>query len=249
METINMKKISKAILSAALGLALVPTVKASSEYDLLLGFTQNGGNSTGNDLIIDIGPAGPFYAGQNGLTDGETWNLSSLLSSQNFNLSSVQWGVIGDASYSDGQNPQSLWVTTSGMTAHPVPSDATFNSIDLGINSIESTDFGGLSNPNQSTTIAAGNQNSWSQQTINGTFSSQFDNAYGNPNVTGETSDTLWQVNEGGSITDLGNFSLNSSGVLTFTAAPVPEPGTIGLLSMGGLLVLAWRHRFNSRKA
>lgn len=243
-----MKKISKAILLAALGLALVPTVKASSTFDLLLGFTQNGGNSGGSDLIIDLGPAGPYYFGQSGLSNGETWDLSSLLSSENFNLSSVQWGVIGDASYGDGQNPQTLWVTTSGMTAHAIPSDAFFNNVDTGITSIESSEFGGLGNAGQSATVSASNQNSWSQQTINGTLGLQFVNAYGNPNVTGETSDTLWQVNEGGSITDLGNFSLNSSGVLTFTTAPVPEPGTLGLISMGGLLVLAWRYRFNSRK-
>ena len=48
MEPDNMKKISKAILMAALGLACVPSVKASSGFDLVAGFTTGAGS---DDLI------------------------------------------------------------------------------------------------------------------------------------------------------------------------------------------------------
>ncbi len=246
-----MKKLSKTILLAALGLAFVPAVKASSGYDLVLGFTQNGGNTGGMDYMLDIGPV-IGYTGSTPLYNGEQWDLGTALSAENFNLSSVQWGVVGDAISSDGQSPQTLWVTAGTGTPPTIGNDSRFGSIDTAINGIEQGDFGGgapgyQSFQGQSTTVLASTLNSWSQQTINGTLNSQFVNAYGNPNVTGLTSDTLWQVAEGGSPVDLGSFSLNNSGVLTFTA--VPEPGTVALCSLAGFLALVWRNRFSRGKA
>ena len=246
-----MKKMSRAILLATLGLAFVPVAKASSGFDLVLGFTQNGGNTGGMDYLLDIGPVIP-YSGATALYNGEQWNVSAALTGLNMNLTSVQWGVVGDAITSDGQSPQTLWVTTSGGTPPPIGNDSRFGSVDTSINAIEQGDFGGgapgyQSFQGQSAIVSAGYGNSWSQQTASGTLGTQFLNVYGNPNVTGETSDTLWQVAEGGSAIDLGTLSLNSSGIVTFTA--VPEPGTLGLLSVAGLLALAWRNRFNSGKA
>jgi hypothetical protein len=241
-----MKKLSKAVLMAALGLALVPTVKASSGYDLIAGFTTG----SGSDFLIDLGPSVGFgYPGGTPLFDGETWNLSSDISS----LSTIQWGVIGDAIGSDGQSPQTLWVTTPGVPATPLPnSDSRFAQVDNPISTIEENDFGGgtpnyVSNQGQMTTVAVGNQNSWDQQTIAGTLSTQFINSYGNPNVTGETSDTLWQVPEGGTPTEVGSFTLDSTGTLTFTA--VPEPGTVGLFALGTLSLFVWRNRLSRKNA
>lgn len=253
-ETINMKKISKAILLAALGLALVPTVKASTGYDLLVGFSQQGANSTGNDYILDLGSF-VNYPGASLITSGETWNLGAALSAQGFNLNSVQWGVIGDANAADGASPEVTYTTTAIMAPNTINGDSSFQSVQTSINAVL-TDFGAdgqttFTVPGQAATPGASGPNSWNEQTINGTMALQFVNAYGNPNVTGETSDVLWQVNDDGSApTDLGSFSLSSNGTLTFsTVAPVPEPGTLGLLSVGGLLVLAWRYRFNKGRA
>jgi hypothetical protein len=68
-------------------------------------------------------------------------------------------------------------------------------------------------------------------------------NTYGNPNVTGETSDyfyTLVGYNTAPQLT--GNFSLDGSGTLTFN--PVPEPSAIGLLTGAGLLMVVLRNKF-----
>ena len=236
---------------AALGLAFVPAVKASSGYDLVVGFTQSGGNTGGLDYMLDIGPV-VGYPGSTPLFNGEQWNLGGALAAENFNLNSVQWGVIGDAISADGANPQTLWVTSSGGTPPTLSNDSRFSSVDTSINGIQQGDFGGgapgyVSFQGQSTTVAASSQNSWASQTISGTLATQFVNSYGNPNVTGLTSDTLWQVAEGGAPIDFGTFSLNGNGVLTFTA--VPEPGTVALCSLAGVLALTWRNRFNRSKA
>jgi hypothetical protein len=251
MERKNMKTISKAILVAALGLAVVPAVKASTGYDLLMGFTQQGANSTGNDFIFDIGPY-VGYPGATALYNGEQWNLGADLSAQGFNLSDVQWGVIGDANSGDGANPETMWVTSAGLAPKTINGDSAFQQTQVPVNAIM-TDFGAdgqttFTTPGQSATPSATTQNSWNEQTISGTLATQFVNSYGNPNVTGETSDVLWQVSDDNSAPiDLGTLSLSNQGVLTFTA--VPEPGTLGLISMGGLLVLGWRYRFNRSKA
>lgn len=247
-----MKQISRTILLAALGLALVPTVKASTGYDLLVGFTQQGANSSGTDYLLDLGSF-VNYPGASLITSGETWNLGTALAAQGFSLTSVQWGVIGDANASDGASPEVTYFTTSGMAPLNINGQTAYTAVQSSVNSIL-TDFGAdgqttFTAPGQTATPGASGQNSWNEQTVNGTLGSQLKNTYGSPNVTGETSDVLWQVNDNNTAPiDLGSFTLDSSGTLTFTAAPVPEPGTLGLLSLGGLLVLAWRYRFNSRK-
>jgi hypothetical protein len=254
MERDNiMKKLSKAILMAALGIALVPTAKASTGYDLILGVTQQGANSSGQDYLLDLGSY--FNYGSGSIAPSDSWNLDAALTAQGFNLNTIQWGVIGDANSADTGSAQEItYVTTPGLAPGSLNGDAAFQQVQTPINAIL-TDFGvdgqtTFTDPGQSTTVAASGANSWNTETIAGTLGTDFHNASVNPNVTGASSDTLWQVLDDNSApTDLGSFSFNSTtGVLTFTAAPVPEPGTLGLVGIGGLLVAAWRSRL-SRKA
>jgi hypothetical protein len=256
-ERNNMKKTSKAILMAALGLALVPSVKASSGFDLVAGFTTG----TGSDNLLDVGPvSSSAYQGATGLYNGETWDLTTDFGSSFTGslAAGTAWGVIGDAGYNDGASTQTLWATTPGNVPPPITSDTSFAQADGGISAIESQDFGGgaigyESNSGQTTTVAAGSENSWNQQTLSGSLASQFINSYNNPNVSGDTSDTLWQVAEGSAPVDLGNFSLSTAGngdaILTFNVAPVPEPGTWALFSACGLLGLFLRHRIQGKQA
>ena len=249
----NMNTICKAALLAAVGLTSITTVKASSAYDVILGITQQGANAGGNDFMLDLGPAITSYT--TGFVNGQTWDLNSYagFTAQGFDLSSVYWGVIGDASTpDDGANPENTWTTTAGNTPGNINGSSAFGSIETSINSIVASEFGGSGNLTygaNATMSAAGDQNSWNEQTQNPTLVNQFGNAYLNPNVTGETSDTLWQVNDDNSTpTVLGTFTLSSAGILTFNATP--EPSTFGLVAVaGGLAALAWFNRQRRQQA
>ena len=217
-----MNKMSKIAILAAFGLAGITTVKATS-YDLLVGFTKQ----SGSELIYDLGPV-------SGLNNGKTWNLNSLLSG--FTLSSVKWGIIGNANNADGFNPQATWMTTSGTSIipHKINGGGGFDALDTSISSIEITYFGGneSSTAGSSATPLATDANSWNTQTISGTLPSNFINADGNvnPNVTGLTSDTLWQIlDDNSSPTQLGSFTLGSNGVLTYNTASTTTAPTITL--------------------
>ena len=239
-----MKTIYKAVVFSVFGLAGVIPSKATS-YDLLIGLSTQ----SGTDLIYDLGTA-------SSLSNGETWNLGSLLTGAGLagSLSTINWGVIGNANNADGFNPQATWVTTASLSAPPtINGGDAFNAIDTSIISIESANFGGNENSvaGNSATPSANSANSWNTQTISGTLPNNFVNAYRNPNVIGLTSDYLWQVNDNNSTpTDLGSFSLNGSGVVTFNVAPVPEPSSLAIVAAGGgFLMLSLRNKFRSKKS
>jgi len=232
--TKNMKNTYKAVLAAAaaLGLASAMSLKASSGYDLIAGFTTG----SGSDVMLDIGPV-TAYPGATGLSNGETWNLgaTNAFTSESFNFSGSSWGIIGDAdSANDGASPQTLWVTTSGSTPPSLLNNNQFGQADTGISEIEDNVFGNNSQGNyessqgQIVTVAFGNANSWNTETLSGTLDNDFINAYANPNASGAATATLWQVPTGGTPTALGKFTLNSSGLLTFStnlvsSAPAPQ--------------------------
>src|ERR1700722_12220172 len=98
-----MKNKYTAIVAAILCASGTMTLKASSGFDLILGFTQLGGNSSGNDYLLDIGPSIGFgYPGGSPIASGQTWNVNAALAGQGINLAKMQWGVVGDALVSDG---------------------------------------------------------------------------------------------------------------------------------------------------
>src|SRR5271170_4881090 len=107
-----MKKIFKsALLASSLGLAGITTAQAVSyNGDLLVGFTEG----SGNDAVLDLGAASSLY-------DGETWDLTSLLTG--YNLSTIQWGVIGSTS---GTSPREAWSTYDG---NALPNNGAWNNL------------------------------------------------------------------------------------------------------------------------
>jgi hypothetical protein len=223
-----MKRITKTALLAAIALAVAtPAQAATYTGDLLIGFTSQ----SGSDFIFDLGQA-------SSLTDGQTFNLSSALSS--FNLNTVNWGIIGDKNVS---GVRTAWTTTSGTTPNTVPNTTTWGSLDTATKSIyQNFPVGGAGD---SFTILATDDNSWNQQTINGSLTTQYHNAYENPNLVGLGSESFYSLVANGSAPTLaGNFTLDSGGIVTFTATAVPEPGTYGLLAGAGLLVLSFRRQF-----
>lgn len=209
-----MKTAVRAVLSAAALAAALSTEAATYTGDLLIGFTSQ----SGNDFIYDLGQA-------SALTSGETFNLSSGLAG--FNLSTVHWGIIGDKNVG---GIRTAWTTTGGLAPNSIPSTAAWGTLDTATKSIyQNFPVGGAGD---SFSISASDDNSWNQQTILGSLTTQYHNAYEDPNTIGVGSENFYSLIANGSAPSLaGSFSLSANGSLTFTA--VPEPSTCVLAGFG----------------
>lgn len=217
-----MKKQVHAVLLAAALTAAASTQAATYSGDLLLGFTSQ----SGNDFIYDLGQASALFS-------GESFNLSGPLAG--FNLSTVQWGIIGDKNIG---GVRTAWTTTSGLAPNTIPSSTAWATIDTGTKSIYQNFPLGGSGDNFS--LVATDDNSWNQQTINGALTTQYHNSYENPNITGIGSASLFSLIANGSApSQVGNFSLSANGTLTFTA--VPEPSACMLAGIGLLGFSFWK--------
>ena len=220
-----MRKSLKAALLAVLGLASVTATMAGVSYngDLMVGFTIG----SGYDLVYDIGS-------QSSITNGQTWNLSSALTGAGLNssLSTVQWGVVGSGTL--GNHNVHVW-TTSASGAGPVDS-GTFNNIRPAVASLMANDF---------TTAGLGNYGitnygltfSWYSETAqtvaNGLSGTAFAAIDLNPNRTGLGAIAFYDQNTGiVTVQQLGNFTLNSSGVLTYNTLSVSASTNAYLTSL-----------------
>jgi hypothetical protein len=217
-----MKKQIRAVLLAAAALAAASTQAATYTGDLLIGFTSQ----SGNDFIYDLGQA-------SALTSGETFNLGGALAG--FNLSTVHWGVIGDKNVG---GIRTAWTTTGGAAPSSLGSTAAWGTLDTATKSIYQN-FG-VGGAGDTVSISASDDNSWNQQTINGSLTTQYHNVYGDPNIVGLGSDNLYSLVANGSASSLlGNFSLSANGTVTFTA--VPEPSAYVLAGLALLGLTFWR--------
>jgi hypothetical protein len=227
-----MKKHIRAVLLAAALAAAASTQAATYNSDLILGFTSQ----SGNDFVYDLGAA-------SSLTSGETWTLTSQLAG--YTLGSVNWGVVGTATIGTART---AWVTVgTGLTPNTVPNTSAWGKINTADSAIFSSfTTAGAGN---SATPSSADANGWNQQTINGSLATQYHNVYEIPNVTGTTSADFYSVIGNGSApSQVGTFSLDSTGTVTFTAfTPVPEPATYGVLAGLGLLALSLRRQMTSK--
>jgi hypothetical protein len=228
-----MKKITKMAMVAAAGLAVGSSANAAWDGDLILGFTTQ----SGNDVVYDLGAADPST-----LTSGEQWNITSAFTAAGINSSSwstIKWGVVGDDS--SFNSPAGSTYSTFAGTAKTVPNLTTFNRIVAADSSIGGNLTGGsvtFITPSSTT------QNSWNQQTIVGALSTQYHNAYENPNVTGFTTVNFYSALDNGSAAQtLGTFTFDNTGTVTFQASAVPEPATYGMLAGLGVLALSLRRK------
>ena len=218
----------KAALLAALGLAGAVTAQAATYTgDLLIGFTTQ----SGNDTVVDLGATSSLF-------DGETWDLSSLLGS--YNLGTINWGVLGDK---NSAGVRTAWSTDLNG---PLANASAWGQLDTATKSIYSN-FG-TAGAGQSLVIAATDDNSWNQQTINGALPTQYHNVWGNPNSIGLGSETLYSmVANGSDPVALGSFALGSNGSVLFTATSVPEPGSYCILGGAGLLLVSLRNQLRRK--
>jgi len=235
----------KAALLAALGLAGVSVAQAQTytSGDLLVGFTTG----SGTDLIYDLGSA-------SSLTSGETFSgLSTLLAADFSSESSLTWGVIGNGPNSGAAGTRTFWTTTAvGVTPGTVQGNSKFGALNSDMGAL-AENFSGATAAGDSATVASTVSTSWNEITTpNATLGTSYINEYENPNVTGETSDTLSvgvDSTAGITPTALGSFTLGPDDTFTFTSVAVPEPGAFGLMAATGLLVVSLRNQFRRNRA
>ena len=91
-----MKKFLRFLATFASAAMVTSLQAASYNSDLVIGFTD----LIHNDKVYDLGSAAS-------ITNGQQWNLSTLLTG--YNLNNVSWGVVGTATI--GTN-RTAWVTT-----------------------------------------------------------------------------------------------------------------------------------------
>jgi hypothetical protein len=256
---------------AAAGLALAPgnvraNVPVSSSFgDLILGFEANG---SPNDLEVNLGSytqfttaTAPFTVsfGTNPSTSAAVTNLNSDLgifgaSGAWVSNTSLLWGVVGVQSTLPTTNGYDIFLSqdpNSGITLNNQAATTT-RSWATDIKAVDSASgLGAYANDGYSTEAAAistGAANSWTSFASFGTGS--FATGHQVEQVDGDSalgSLNLYEVQDNGATstpaTDVGSFTLNSSGQLTFTPASVPEPSTWASIISGALFLAFFRRR------
>ena len=214
-----------AALRLLIGSAEVHATILYSPGDLLIGFTT----AAGTDEIYDLGK-------ELSLTNGETWNLASLLTAYG-NYKTVNWGVIGNGTNSG--SPRTAWTTTAvGSVPTTIIGNGAFGKLNICAQNLGQNGPGGSIVAGESASVLASAPSSWNTITLNGTLATDYINAYENPNVVGVTSADFSQVlNDGSSPTLLGRFSLAANGMVTFNTvsntAAVPTAGFSGTPTSG----------------
>ncbi len=198
---------------AAAGLVIAVSSASAATYngDLIIGFTAG----VGNDLLYDLGAP-------SSLTDGQTWNLNSLLTAGSFDLTSVQWGVVG--SQTVNTTNRFAWCTKLSGTP-PVLTGNSLWSTAVNQNVLGLYGQFGSAGAGQSAQVSSGVANSWFQQTVASPNSGSFHISYTNPNATGETNLSFYVIKANNTAPALmGHFSLAANGVVTFTTNSVVTP-------------------------
>lgn len=252
-----MKK--NAILSGAVAAVALCAMDASAQFnyqngDLLVAF----GNGGATDVVVDLGAISNFQ-GYNYAT--YSWNLNSVLTSTLGSVnSSIYWSVFGvndgygNASVTQG-DPNTIWASLgrsnpANQTHAPfIVGNSTAYQLPLG----DIQTIAGLTIPSHAGAglIVDSGPGIELVDTSLGGFTPMMTGAYSG-NFQGD-----WYyntLNHGAGVSDLyqndpnavratylGNFSLNSSGVLSFSA--VPEPSTWAMLGSGVLALAALRRR------
>jgi hypothetical protein len=227
---VSLRLVLLTVGGAALSVASPLRAQNNTPYngDLIVGFTTG----SGNDLVYDLGRP-------SSLTNGQIWNLNSLISQ--YDLASVKWGVVGNTLNPGGRSTDNKIYSTLATNAL-VPgsiSSSTYAAAQTAVAAI----YSGFPSPGAGSylSVAANaiSQNSWYEQTVSPSLTSQYRNAYGNPNVAGTTSAALWLIDDQGApSTVLGTFSLGASGVVTYHQSSVSAPPLVPQLSItrnGGL--------------
>lgn len=248
-----MKKLYKAALLAALGLASVTAAQAST--DLLLGFNDAGSTNSAanNDYVVDLGALSQF-------TTTATIDLSSAFNATTF---AAAFGAdLGGSSYGNYNNVAagaaggSSGGSVFGTGGATGSSSATaFNYQVNAVGGVVIGEYGSASLNSWSSGIAAG---------PSGFTPGLFVAAGGAPNPMfnlsgGTITEILYQSVYSGSgksatatgFTEVGTLAIDvNTGSVIFTGvAAVPEPSTYALFGGAGLMLLVFRNKFRRIQA
>ena len=229
------------------------TQSASAQFvanDLYMGF-QN--SSATSDYIIDLGSASSIVGAINTVSFSVNASFLSAVSGSGLNA-----GVVGGKQSSTGTADLYLTTLRTGSDMNPqVPGSSIGNTMNRsGINGAASTiaaltGVGGLDSTKSW-------QNNIAPTDTGSTF---FGNTGLNPDSSLTTSsvlyEDLWTVSSPNNgtynpYTYLGYFTIDDTGSspnVFFSPEAVPEPSTVALAGMGGLLALAISRRFVAKKA
>ncbi len=251
----KLNKLKTALMALAVSAALTSAAEAQVDTlyhsgDLLLGFEQNGNAS---NYLVDLGQVSQFINATSPLTfDLSTTDLSTIFGSSwasNSQTNLVQWGVAGnDRSVSDQTNLNAVWYTQVQPSTAPVGgSSGVQKQVSLSIQALE-TGLGGYQggtstvNSNAAIVQSSSAANSWSSFSPSNGIG--FNLGTGVETLSGPTNSSLdlYQVLPGSTGTLLGDFSLSSGGVLTFTQA-TPEPSSYALGLTAVILFVVLRRR------
>jgi hypothetical protein len=233
-----MKNSYKAVLLAALGLAVVSAAQAGTS-DVLLGFNDpNGPTSAQNDYVIDLGAASGFTVN----TPATVFAIDPVAFNTAFGTdsSALNQVNVGAVEGQTGAYPKTLFETL--LSATPTAfSSANFNN---------------------SAAAAQASPLGVQASATSGSWTSELGTIAGNPvqALTGGTiTETLWEETRPSLLgapsawTDIGTLAIDANAnTVTFTgldAPTVPEPSTYGLIGVAGLVLVSFRNKLSRKQA